>query len=334
MKAVRALDASGDGIIYGEEFQRLYMTSKILAAEEAVNSSLESSYLLAIRTKVIDMWKAIGGPAGQVERLACWDLILADDELATLMGNGDKGKGKAMLEIMKAVRSLDMTGTGIIYEKKFQRLYLPSAILAAKEAIENGLSPAYLEAIRVKVVGMWKAIGKKGHVERLACWDFILADDELATLMGNGELNKGKAMLESMKAVRALDASGDGTICDEEFQRLYLPYNILAAESAYDAGFSPSYLEAIRVKVIKMWKVIGKKGQVERLACWDFILADDELASIMGKGDKSIGKSMLESMKSVRALDVNRDDMIVESEFQRLYLSSALTAAIAAVTSN
>ena len=89
-----------------------------------------------------------------------------------------------------------------------------------------------------------------------------------------------------------------------------------------------------RVKVIKMWKVIGKKGQVERLACWDFILADDELASIMGKGDKSIGKSMLESMKSVRALDVNRDDMIVETEFQRLYLSSALTAAMAAVTSN
>ena len=40
-----------------------------------------------------------------------------------------------------------------------------------------------------------------------------------------------------------------------------------------------------------MWAEVGKSGQVERLACWDFILADAELASIMGKGNEAKGKT-------------------------------------------
>ena len=89
---------------------------------------------------------------------------------------------------------------------------------------------------------MWKVVGTKGQVERLACWDFILADAELASIMGKGNEAKGKAMLEMMKAVRALDTSGDGAIYDEEFQRLYLPSVLLAAEDAVNAGLNTSYL--------------------------------------------------------------------------------------------
>ena len=44
-----------------------------------------------------------------------------------------------------------------------------------------------------KVKGMWAEIGKSGQVERLACWDFILADPELAKLIGKGDAVKGKA---------------------------------------------------------------------------------------------------------------------------------------------
>ena len=89
---------------------------------------------------------------------------------------------------------------------------------------------------------MWKVIGGSGEVERIACWDFILADDELATLMGDGNQTKGKSMLEVMKAVRALDADGSGSIDEEEFQRLYLPSVITDAEEAAHAGLAPSYL--------------------------------------------------------------------------------------------
>ena len=39
--------------------------------------------------------------------------------------------------------------------------------------------------------------------------------------MGKGDLAKGKAMLASMKEVRALDVNGDGQITREEFKRLF-----------------------------------------------------------------------------------------------------------------
>ena len=92
---------------------------------------------------------------------------------------------------------------------------------------------------------MWKVVGYKDEVERTACWDFILADSELARIMGKGDQAKGKAMLEAMKAVRALDKSGDGIIYDDEFQRLYSPFVLLPAEEAANAGIKPDYLEAL-----------------------------------------------------------------------------------------
>ena len=89
------------------------------------------------------MWKDIGSK-GQVDRLECWGFILANDELARIMGKGDRAKGKTMLETMKAMRSLDTSGDGIIYTHEFQRLYLPSVILAAEDAVKNSIAPSYL----------------------------------------------------------------------------------------------------------------------------------------------------------------------------------------------
>ena len=103
---------------------------------------------------------------------------------------------------------------------------------------------------RTKVLDMWKEIGADGEVERTKCWDFVLGDGELASLVASGNQPKGKAMLEVMKAVRALDASGDGLIDALEFQRLYLPSNLLAAENAVYAGYEPSFLLALYVGIL------------------------------------------------------------------------------------
>ena len=92
---------------------------------------------------------------------------------------------------------------------------------------------------------MWKVIGRTGEVERMACWKFILKDKELPKIIGRGNQMKGKAMLESMKAVRALDKSGDGMIYTQEFRRLYLPFNLLAAEEAVCSGLDPIYLHEL-----------------------------------------------------------------------------------------
>ena len=95
---------------------------------------------------MIDIWKVIGG-SGEVERIACWNFILADDELATLMGDGNQTKGKSMLEVMKAVRALDADGSGSIDAEEFRRLYMPSAILSSEEAVRYGLTPSYLTSL-------------------------------------------------------------------------------------------------------------------------------------------------------------------------------------------
>ena len=65
------------------------------------------------------MWEDLGGPEGKIERLACWDFILADGELAQIMGKGDPAKGKAMLQVMKAEHALDKNGDGVIQMMSF-----------------------------------------------------------------------------------------------------------------------------------------------------------------------------------------------------------------------
>ena len=64
-----------------------------------------------------------------------------------------------------------------------------------------------LKPVKDKVVSMWAGIIKDddGQVERIACWDIILADQELASIVGNGDVARGSAMLQSMKDARALD---------------------------------------------------------------------------------------------------------------------------------
>jgi len=81
-----------------------------------------------------------------------------------------------------------------------------------------------------------------------------------------------------MKEARALDVSGDGMIDANEFARLLKPEVVLAAE--------------LKVKVDALWRSMPKnaEGSMERLACWDLIMADDELAALIGGKNFVLGK--------------------------------------------
>ncbi len=104
-----------------------------------------------------------------------------------------------------------------------------------------------------KVHNLWGSIKEKedGEVERLKCWEIILADEALIELIGKGDSAKGKARLLAMKAVRALDQiREDGRICEEEFYRLYDGDVLASAEQFVHTDED----DPLRVKVLAMWE--------------------------------------------------------------------------------
>ena len=272
-----------------------------------------------MRAKVSKIWREIG-QVRKVNRLACWDILLADKELATLVGKGNEAKGKAMLEAMKSAKALDVSGDGSISQEEFNRLY-DQAVLAAAEA-EGAKQARQKSALVAKMSRLWGQVGATGKVVRAACWKVLLEDEELAALVGSGDKPQGFAMLEAIKAAKALDISGDNVITKDEFQRLSDPGVLAAAEAQV----------RLRRKVDALWaEKGGATGGIERLACWDILLADDELAMLVGKGELRRGKAVLEAMKAAKALDVSGDGSITQEEFKRLYDPAVLAAAEAGV---
>jgi len=80
-----------------------------------------------------------------------------------------------------------------------------------------------------------------------------------------------------MKDEKALDISGDGRIDQWEFYRLK------------DARIATKF--KLKVKVAELWETADKQdGSMARLACWSYILKDDEICLIMGGGDAAKGK--------------------------------------------
>ena len=95
---------------------------------------------------------------------------------------------------------------------------------------------------KAKVHALWAEISKDAdtQVERIACWNIILADKELAEIVGNGDAAKGTAVLEAMKKVKALDQiKQDGRISEQEFYRLYDP-TVLKVSSSAKKGLQTS----------------------------------------------------------------------------------------------
>ena len=93
-------------------------------------------------------------------------------------------------------------------------------------------------------------------------YQIVLADEELAGLIGNTDVVKGKELLVAMKEVRALDQIiKDGRISQEEFNRLH---DLTVLEDA-------AKRVQLKTKVKAMWEAATKDddGQIERLACWE-----------------------------------------------------------------
>jgi predicted Zn-dependent protease len=68
--------------------------------------------------------------------LPSYQFILADEELAGLVGNSDAAKGKELLLEMKKVKALDqIVENGRIQQDEFDRLFDVGVLAAAAEAL-------------------------------------------------------------------------------------------------------------------------------------------------------------------------------------------------------
>lgn len=78
----------------------------------------------------------------------------------------------------------------------------------------------------------------KGAVNRAECWAALHADESIASLVGGGDVEKGKAMLKSMQSARVLDTNFDGAVTLDELKNLAKPEVLAAAEAAVAAAAS------------------------------------------------------------------------------------------------
>ncbi len=111
-----------------------------------------------------------------------------------------------------------------------------------------GLSWLIIDELERKVEELWFIIEKEEKdgeksVERIKCWNILLADDDLARLIGNGNLQKGKGILNAMKEVKALDTSSDGQINEGEFKRL-------CASSVISAAKLKNHVDEVRFRTL------------------------------------------------------------------------------------
>jgi hypothetical protein len=191
-------------------------------------------------------------------------------------------------------------------EADFKHLFSPDVIVMAHvKVVADALWIEASEGAKVKN-------GKKRMV-REACWDMVLGSDNMAYLMGRGDTAEGRATLETIKEMKELDLHAgvvQGAIWVDEYQRIYSLEVIAAAEasrraaqaleqdrldaldaiaSAEEASWRASQalgLERLKAKVSTLWGEVSKGAEdVENLACWDAILADDELASLVHPTD-------------------------------------------------
>ena len=95
-----------------------------------------------LKKKVESMWNHITkNPDGQVERLACWKVVLADKELASIVGNGSVSRGTSVLQAMKEVRALDQT-------KLYSRSRFASGLVSVLSELSILVSPMFHSALR------------------------------------------------------------------------------------------------------------------------------------------------------------------------------------------
>ena len=97
----------------------------------------------------------------------------------------------------------------------------------AKATLENYREGRFLMDIKKRAHLLWAEILTESQgraVDRAACWDAILADGELASIMGRGDEARGQKVLLAIKQKHAFDPAGaEGGLSQQVFCSLYDP---------------------------------------------------------------------------------------------------------------
>lgn len=190
-----------------------------------------------LRTQIDKVWADMmrGRGSESMERMQCWGLILTDDKLARLIGDSDMDRGREILRALKDLSASSGSRSSRIDATGFVEIFDDELLAAARTKV------AVHYEIREKLEAMWKELVGQGlhvHVDRSRCWSLVLADDELAYLLGDSDVSKGREVLRILvvQSRPPQDTEDEWGVELPEFMRLCNPDILALARKS--AGFS------------------------------------------------------------------------------------------------
>ena len=176
------------------------------------------------------LWDALPkGDDGTVPWVDCWERLLVDDDVARALvinsveskDDGDAlGEGRKLLAAVEYLQSYQKTSDSAVDQASFLRFLSSAEVAAARAHVELQAYAPSADLTRI-VEEFWAALpiesipvsieedgdngggdsdtsaensdSNKGRIERLECWKLIMANNELAVALGNGDGNRGQA---------------------------------------------------------------------------------------------------------------------------------------------
>ena len=203
--------------------------SAVVAEPRKDNESpLEVSAEVAVAMAAL--WDALPkGDDGTVPWVDCWERLLVDDDVARALvinsveskDDGDAlGEGRKLLAAVEYLQSYQKTSDSAVDQASFLRFLSSAEVAAARAHVELQAYAPSADLTRI-VEEFWAALpiesipvsieedgdngggdsdtsaensdSNKGRIERLECWKLIMANNELAVALGNGDGNRGQA---------------------------------------------------------------------------------------------------------------------------------------------
>jgi len=196
------------------------------------------------------------------------------------------------------------------------------------DGVSNGIAttveaPSEMSAeVTAAMAALWDTLpkGDDGTVPSAECWERLLTDDNIARAVVDNaaaskddadSLSEGRKLLAAVKYLQTYHETSDSAVDQASFLRFLGSAEVAAARAHVELqAYAPS-ADLTRL-VEEFWAGLPKEsipdvdggtdgtpaenrdpnqGRIERLACWKLIMANRDLAVVLGSGDEKRGQA-------------------------------------------